>query len=63
MRAIADAAGLAVATDWRFYLVFSMFRLAAILQGIARRARDGNASDADVSLGSLPALDSQAYRW
>ena len=48
-RAYADAyerrTGLKVATDWRFYLVFSMFRLAAILQGIAMRAESGNASD------------------
>ena len=29
---------------WEFYLAYSMFRLAAILQGIARRARDGTAS-------------------
>lgn len=31
---------------WEFYLAFSMFRLAAILQGILRRALDGNAADA-----------------
>lgn len=43
--AYARRTGLRVATDWRFYLVFSMFRLAAILQGIARRAEAGNASD------------------
>jgi aminoglycoside phosphotransferase (APT) family kinase protein len=31
---------------WEFCLAYSMFRLAAILQGIARRARDGTASSA-----------------
>jgi len=31
--------------NWRFYLVFSMFRLAAILQGILKRAADGTAAD------------------
>jgi aminoglycoside phosphotransferase (APT) family kinase protein len=30
--------------NWNFYLVFSMFRLAAILQGVAMRAELGNAS-------------------
>jgi aminoglycoside phosphotransferase (APT) family kinase protein len=30
--------------DWEFYVAFSMFRLAAILQGIARRAIDGTSA-------------------
>lgn len=30
--------------NWNFYLVFSLFRLAAILQGVLKRAMDGNAS-------------------
>ncbi|MBX2880561.1 MAG: phosphotransferase [Granulosicoccus sp.] len=30
--------------NWDFYLVFSFFRLAAILQGVLKRAVDGNAS-------------------
>ncbi len=30
--------------NWNFYIVFSMFRLAAILQGVAKRAEQGNAS-------------------
>jgi aminoglycoside phosphotransferase (APT) family kinase protein len=33
--------------EWEFYMAFSMFRLAAILQGIARRALDGTASNAN----------------
>ncbi len=31
--------------QWNFYLVFSFFRLAAILQGVLKRAIDGNASN------------------
>ncbi|MDP3898477.1 MAG: phosphotransferase family protein [Mesorhizobium sp.] len=31
--------------NWRFYLAFSFFRLAAICQGVYRRALDGNASN------------------
>ena len=32
---------------WNFYLVFSLFRLAAILQGIVKRAQIGTASSSD----------------
>lgn len=31
--------------NWRFYLAFAFFRLGAILQGVLRRAVDGNASN------------------
>jgi aminoglycoside phosphotransferase (APT) family kinase protein len=31
--------------NWPFYLAFSFFRLAAIIQGVAKRAVDGNASN------------------
>jgi aminoglycoside phosphotransferase (APT) family kinase protein len=34
---------------WEFYLAFSMFRITAILQGIAKRAIDGNASSAEAA--------------
>ncbi len=30
--------------DWDFYIIFSFFRIAAILQGVKMRALDGNAS-------------------
>ena len=33
--------------NWNFYLVFSLFRLAAIMQGIVKRAQIGTASSAD----------------
>ncbi|QHE87435.1 phosphotransferase [Hydrogenophaga sp. BPS33] len=36
----------AVAADWNFYLAYNLFRLAAILQGVARRAEDGVAANA-----------------
>jgi len=31
--------------NWQFYIAFSVYRMAAILQGVARRGRDGNASN------------------
>ena len=37
--------GLPGIGNWEFYLAFSFFRLAAILQGVVRRAHDGNASN------------------
>ena len=36
--------GIAKIDNWNFYLAFSFFRLAAIAQGVAKRAQDGNAS-------------------
>jgi len=33
--------------NWHFYMVFSLFRLAAILQGIVKRAQIGTASSAE----------------
>ena len=39
-------AGRAAITDWSFYLVFALFRLASISQGIYARALAGNASSA-----------------
>ena len=36
--------GIEAISNWSFYLAFSFFRLAAICQGVAKRAVDGNAS-------------------
>ena len=36
--------GIAEIDNWIFYLAFSFFRLSAILQGVYKRALDGNAS-------------------
>ena len=35
-----------VMADWNFYLAYNLFRLAAILQGIAKRAEEGTAASA-----------------
>jgi aminoglycoside phosphotransferase (APT) family kinase protein len=42
--------GLDRIDNWPFYLAFGFFRMAAILQGVKKRALDGNASSA-VALG------------
>ncbi len=35
--------------DWEFYMVYSLFRIAAITQGIAKRALDGTAASHEAS--------------
>ncbi|AXS41964.1 phosphotransferase family protein [Breoghania sp. L-A4] len=42
--------GLSGIDDWTFCLAFSFFRLAAILQGVKKRALDGNASNPERAL-------------
>ncbi len=42
-----DATGAEAQEHWDFYLAYNLFRIAAILQGIAKRAIDGNAASAD----------------
>ena len=43
----------ALAQDWRFYMAYNLFRIAAILQGIAKRVEAGTASSAQaVSSGA-----------
>ncbi len=44
MTSYCERRGLAGIPDWNFYLVFGLFRMAAILQGVLKRAIDGNAS-------------------
>jgi aminoglycoside phosphotransferase (APT) family kinase protein len=41
--------GIEKIDHWTFYLAFSFFRLAAIVQGVAKRASLGNASNANAS--------------
>lgn len=50
LEAYARRRGLASLPDLRFAIVFSLFRLAAILEGVHRRARDGNASNRETGL-------------
>jgi acyl-CoA dehydrogenase len=44
-----DATGTEGVEHWDFYLAFNFFRIAAILQGIARRAIDGSAEASDAA--------------
>lgn len=48
---------------WNFYLAFSLFRIAAILQGVWRRAQDGQASAADAAEVGARAAPLAAIGW
>jgi aminoglycoside phosphotransferase (APT) family kinase protein len=53
--------GRAVPADWGFVLAFSYFRLAAIAQGVAKRAEQGNASSEQaMQAGAMTELLAQA---
>jgi aminoglycoside phosphotransferase (APT) family kinase protein len=50
--------------EWEFYIVFNMFRLVGILQGVAARAIQGNASSSRAAMlgGGARHLAEQAWR-
>jgi aminoglycoside phosphotransferase (APT) family kinase protein len=63
----SELSGRPVPQDWPFVLAFSFFRLAAIAQGVAKRAQQGNASSeqavqAGRMTGMLAELGLQALR-
>ena len=41
--------GIPVPENWAFYLAFAFFRLAAILEGVGRRAIEGNAANPELA--------------
>ncbi|MDA8746723.1 phosphotransferase family protein [Litoreibacter sp.] len=48
--------GIEPPDNWAFYLAFSFFRLAAILEGVVRRAHDGNASNPETARSYAAAI-------
>jgi aminoglycoside phosphotransferase (APT) family kinase protein len=57
------SAGRGPIANWEFYLVYSLFRLAAILQGIAKRAIDGTAASADALATGATAIPMGEQAW
>ena len=52
--AYLEQTGMPAVENWSFYLAFCFFRLAAIVQGVKKRALDGNASNpAALQMGEL----------
>jgi aminoglycoside phosphotransferase (APT) family kinase protein len=49
--------------DWNFYMAYNMFRIAAILQGIAKRVEDGTASSAQAATSGASARPMAELAW
>ena len=47
-----ERVGISGIPNWNFYLAFSFFRLAAIVQGVKKRGLEGNASNPEKALKS-----------
>ena len=62
-----DSTGLAtpadLKTDWNFYLAYNMFRIAAILQGIAKRVEAGTASSDQAKANGAGARPMAELAW
>jgi len=52
-----------LASDWNFYLAYNLFRLAAILQGIAKRVETGTASSAQAKASAAGARPLAQMAW
>ncbi|RIX74379.1 phosphotransferase, partial [Acidovorax cavernicola] len=53
----------ALRADWNFYLAYNMFRIAAILQGIAKRVEAGTASSAQAKASGDTARPMAELAW
>ena len=53
----------AVMADWNFYMAYNLFRLAGILQGIAKRVVDGTASSAQARQAAAGARPLAEMAW
>ena len=53
----------AVMADWNFYMAYNLFRMAGILQGIAKRVEDGTASSAQARQAAAGARPLAEMGW
>ncbi|MCW7537854.1 phosphotransferase [Aquabacterium sp. A7-Y] len=53
----------AVMADWNFYMAYNMFRIAGIMQGIAKRVVDGTASSAQAKQTAAGARPMAEMAW
>ena len=53
----------ALLADWDYYLAYNLFRIGAILQGIARRVVDGTASSAQARQAAAGARPMAELAW
>ena len=61
--AYARRSGRTIPENWEVYIVFNMFRLAAILQGIVKRALDGTAANPDAAVAGARAKPVAEKAW
>ena len=65
IRRYCERTGLAtpdvLAADWNFYMAYNLFRIAAIVQGIAKRVVDGTASSAQARETAKSARPCQGF--
>ncbi|MEL7028491.1 MAG: phosphotransferase, partial [Pseudomonadota bacterium] len=63
LAAYTDRTGQSIGDDWLYYVVFNMFRLAAIRQGVAKRIKDGTATSANAATAAQGAVDMANQAW
>ena len=67
IRKYCERTGLAtpeqLAQDWNFYMAYNLFRIAAILQGIAKRVEAGTASSAQAVSSAAGAKPLAKMAW
>ncbi|MBC5764640.1 phosphotransferase family protein [Ramlibacter albus] len=67
MRMYCDRTGFATVADlkadWNFYMAYNLFRIAAILQGIAKRVEAGTASSAQAAASGAGARPMAELAW
>src|SRR6476661_330472 len=67
IRRYCDRTGLSTVADlkadWKFYMAYNMFRIAAILQGIAKRVEAGTASSAQAAASGAGARPMADLAW
>jgi len=67
IRRYCDRTGLSsvadLKADWNFYMAYNLFRIAAILQGIAKRVETGTASSAQAAASGASARPMAELAW
>jgi aminoglycoside phosphotransferase (APT) family kinase protein len=67
IRRYCDRTGLSTVADlkadWNFYMAYNLFRIAAILQGIAKRVETGTASSAQAAASGASARPMAELAW
>ena len=63
IQAYCERTGRSGIENWDYYIAFNMFRLAAILQGIAKRVADGTAASRTAGEAASGAYDLSKLAW